>query len=195
MSQAGEHWLKSLLPVQPIILKDRPVVMIIDGVSPDVWLETMELLKWKLGDPPLSWCRLEADPVTGPAVSALFGFSGDAMDEFSSRGIPYHRLKGDDVHGLADLLPPFPPDQPVVLWVALVDEAAHTERFRLFEMPEALCRFLVRELPGLQEICAQKNRRLILTTDHGLSLTQTGLSHGKGGVFERVIFKVEWAGK
>lgn len=190
--QAGEGWLKTLAPVQPIILKDHPVVMILDGVSSDVWLETTERMKWELDETALSWSRLEAVPETGPAVSALFGFSGDAVDEFSSRGIPYHHLKGDDINGLTDLLPPFPPDQPVVLWIGLVDEAAHTERFRLFEMPEALSRFLGRELPGLKEICVQKNRRLILTTDHGLSLTRTGLSHGKGGIFERAIFKVEW---
>ena len=76
--------------------------------------------------------------------------------------------------------------------ISLVDEGAHDGLLRLAEMPAAVCRFLENELPGLKKICAAQKRRLILTADHGLSLTRTGLSHGKGGVFERAIFRVEW---
>ena len=75
---------------------------------------------------------------------------------------------------------------------AALDEGAHGAQLRLTEMPGAICSFLEKELPRLQEICAAHEHRLILTTDHGLSLTPGGLSHGKGGVFERAVFRVEW---
>jgi hypothetical protein len=47
-------------------------------------------------------------------------------------------------------------------------------------------------LSWLQKICTMQKRRLVVTTDHGFSLTRTGLSHGKGGVFERAVFRAEW---
>jgi len=93
---------------------------------------------------------------------------------------------------LADLLPEFAPDKPAIIRVSQVDDAAHGALLRLNEMPRAVCRFLKKELPRLQDICVKQNRRLIVTTDHGLSLTRTGLSHGKGGVYERAIFRAEW---
>jgi hypothetical protein len=93
---------------------------------------------------------------------------------------------------LADLLPEFAPDKPAIIRVSQVDDAAHGALLRLNEMPQAVCRFLEKELPRPQDICVKQNRQLIVTTDHGLSLTRTGLSHGKGGVYERAIFRVEW---
>lgn len=192
VSERGKEWLDMLSPVEPVMLEDNPIVVILDGVSPDVWLETMAGLRCDMDEPALSWHRLEAVPKTGPAISALFGFSHDAMDEFSSRDIPYHHLKGNEIHGLEDLVPPFAPDKPAVIRISLVDEGAHAGVLRLAEMPAAVCGFLENELPGLKNICAAQKRRLILTADHGLSLTRTGLSHGQGGVFERAIFRVEW---
>ena len=94
-------------------------------------------------------------------------------------------------YGVEDLLPPFAPDKSAVIRISLVDEGAHSALLRLAEMPLAVCRFLENELPRLKKICTAQKRRLILTTDHGLSLTKTGLSHGGGGVFERAIFRVE----
>jgi hypothetical protein len=32
----------------------------------------------------------------------------------------------------------------------------------------------------------------VLTADHGLSWTNGKLFHGKGGVFEEAVLKVEW---
>jgi len=96
-----------------------------------------------------------------------------------------------------EFLCPFAPDKAAVVRISLVDEGAHAGVLRLAEMPAAVCRFLENELPGMKKICAAQKRRLILTADHGLSLhglslTRTGLSHGKGGVLERAIFRVEW---
>lgn len=190
--ERGEEWLTVLDPVDPIVLEKNPMVVIFDGVPPDVWLEVMDILKNRMDIPSPLWSRLDTVPKTAPAVSALFGFSGDALDEFSYRDIPYHHLKGDEFHGATDILPPFASDKPVVIRVSLIDKGAHTTLLRLSEMPSALCKFIETELPRFQKICNQQKRGLILTTDHGLSLTRTGISHGGGGVFERAVFRVEW---
>ena len=193
--QTGEEWLSTLTEVMPIDLQENPLVLILDGVSPDVWLETMDGLKLDIADMKHSWFRLEAVPETPSAVSSLFGFSGDAgdaIDEFHSKGIEYHQVKGNEEHGLPDLLPDFHPDKAAVILVSLVDTGAHAAILRLSEMPEAVCTFLEKELPELQNICNRQKRRLIITTDHGLSLTKKGFSHGKGGVFERAIFRMDF---
>ncbi len=191
-AQAGEQWLAALPAVVPLDLASNPMVVILDGVSPDVWLETLEEAIIKLSDMTVSWQRLEVMPVTALSISSLFGFAGDPLDEFHARGIDYHQVRGNEAHGLANLLPEFAPDKPVIIRVSLVDDAAHAALLRLNEMPQAVCSFLEKELPRLQDICVKQNRRLIVTTDHGLSLTRTGFSHGKGGVYERAIFRAEW---
>ena len=191
-ARAGEPWLAALPAVVPITLASNPMVVILDGVSPDVWLETLEEAIIKLSDMTVSWQRLDVSPVTALSISSLFGFAGDPLDEFHARGIEYHQVRGNEAHGMANLLPEFAPDKPAIIRVSLVDDAAHAALLRLNEMPQAVCSFLEKELPRLQDICVKRDRRLIVTTDHGLSLTRTGFSHGKGGVYERAIFRAEW---
>ena len=191
VSKSGKEWLSALSSVQPISLSDNPVVVIFDGVSPDVWLDTIDHSRYHFNDMELSWFRLETVPKTAFAVSELFGFSQDAMEEFGSLGIPYHHIKGDEAHGLFDLLPPFPADRPVVIRVSLVDQGAHAALLRLSEMPEVVCRFIENEFPRLKDLCVKQKRRFVVTTDHGLSITRTGFSHGRGGVFERAVFRAE----
>jgi len=191
-ARAGEQWLATLPAVVPVDLASNPMVVILDGISPDVWLETLEKAIIKLSDMTVSWRRLEAIPVTALSISSLFGFAGDPLDEFHARGIDYHQVRGNEAYGLADLLPEFQPDKPVIIRVSLVDDAAHAALLRLNEMPRAVCSFLEKELPRLQDLCVKQNRPLTVTTDHGLSLTRTGFSHGKGGVYERAIFRAQW---
>jgi hypothetical protein len=191
-AQAAELWLAGLPAVVPVDLTSNPMVVILDGVSPDVWLETLAEAIIKLEDMTVAWQRLEVSPLTALSISSLFDFAGDPLDEFHARGIDYHQVKGNEAYGLADLLPEFQADKPVIIRVSLVDDAAHAALLRLNEMPPAICSFLEKELPRLQHICAKQNRRLTVTTDHGLSLTRNGFSHGKGGVYERAIFRAEW---
>ncbi len=191
-ARSGEQWLATLPAVAPVNLAPNPMVVILDGVSPDVWLETLEAAIIKLSDMTVAWQRLEVPPLTALSISSLFGFAGDPLDEFHARSIEYHQVKGNEAYGLADLLPEFRPDKPAIIRVSLVDDAAHAALLRLNEMSQAICSFLEKELSRLQDICVNQKRRLIVTTDHGLSLTRTGFSHGKGGVYERAIFRAEW---
>ena len=193
IEKAGEDWLSILPPVEPISLDDNPIVMILDGISADVWLEAIKVLPGDLGGQNFSWSRLEGQPKTASSIAEIFGFSGDARDEFSLRGVPYLQIKGNEIHSMKDLLPPLSPDKPAVIRVSLVDTGAHAAILRLGEMPGVTGSFLEKELAGQWARYAKQHRRLVLTTDHGLSLTKTGLTHGMGGVFERAIFRVEWS--
>lgn len=47
-------------------------------------------------------------------------------------------------------------------------------------------------LPAAVSVCRADRRRVILTTDHGLSLSDGRLSHGGGGPFERAILRATW---
>ena len=47
-------------------------------------------------------------------------------------------------------------------------------------MPSVLANIMERHLPELIDGCRSTGRRLILTTDHGLSHTKHGLQHGFG---------------
>lgn len=190
LAKNAEEWLALLEPAKPIPLDDNPVVLILDGISPDVWLETIECLPGNIIKSSITWYRLDVPPRTADAVAALFGFDEDAMDRFDSMDISYHQIKGNEEYHMDDLLPKFSPDQPVIVRVALVDDGAHAALLRLHEMPDTICRFLSGELPGLADLCTRHDRRLILTTDHGLSLSRKGLTHGKGTVFERAVFQV-----
>ena len=64
VAEKGEEWLDMLSPVEPIVLEENPIVMILDGVSPDVWLETMAGLKCDIDETTFSWHRLETVPKT-----------------------------------------------------------------------------------------------------------------------------------
>jgi len=54
----------------------------------------------------------------------------------------------------------------------------------------AISAIIISCLPISQAFDHKEKREVIVTTDHGLSLTNKGLSHGNGGVFEEVVFKI-----
>jgi hypothetical protein len=161
-ARRGDEWLATLPAVDPIDLSLNPLVLLIDGVAPDIWLETQERLEGAAAAGRLVWHRLDVAPKTAAAVAGLFGFSGDALDEFHARDIDYHQVQGDEVHGLADLLPDFAPGKPFVIRVSRIDDAAHAARLRLAQMPAVIAGFLNTELPRLLKIGTVQKRRLIL---------------------------------
>jgi hypothetical protein len=189
----GADWMATLPPTPVIDLDDDPIVIILDGVSPDVWLEIPDGLNIDPDHVNYSWSRLEAEPKTAPAISSLFGFSGDPYDEFAARGVAYHQLKGNEENKFSDILPVFSKNQAAVIRVSLLDETAHAAYLALADMPGAVIDLLNHILPAIIETYTNSdNRKLILTTDHGLSLESGRLVHGKGGVFEKAIFRAEW---
>jgi hypothetical protein len=194
VSTDAEAWLASLPGVQPIPLEASPVVIIADGISADVWLEALrpEALPPELAAAGIGWARLDAAPSTTDSLGALFSVSGDPQEQLAARGVPMLTLKGSEERSLKDRLLPLDPGQPLVARLTLFDKAAHQRTLRLSEMAVILRDILVRDLPPVLRSCAEQGRTLVLTADHGMSLTRTGLSHGRGGTYERTIFRGTW---
>ncbi len=189
----GEKWLSQISPVSPILLEDRPVVIIIDGVPPDLWVGCMEKIDLLPGSASKHWARLEADPFTAGSIAGLFGFKGDPVEEFSLKGVLYYNLSGDEEHSLIDHVLPLDPDKSAVIRLGIIDRGAHSGRLHLSDMTGILKSIIEKELPAFIRLCEEQKRRLVLTTDHGISLTQGGLKHGRGGIYERAIFRAEWS--
>ena len=194
VSADAEAWLASLPGVQPIPLEASPVVIIADGISADVWLEALRphTLPPELAAAGIGWARLDSAPSTAESLGALFSVSGDPQEQLAARGVPMLTLKGSEERSLKDRLLPLDPGRPSVVRLTLFDKAAHQRTLRLSEMAVILRDILVRDLPPVLRSCAQQGRTLVLTTDHGMSLGRTGLSHGRGGAYERTIFRGTW---
>lgn len=193
LGRRGDEWLKTLPPLPAVDLSARPAVVILDGVPPDVWAASGQGLYDAAGQPDLSWFRLDAEALTPAAVAAQLGLGEDPLDALPARGIAYDHLSGNEAGALANYLPSLPPDKAAVMRISLLDRGAHSGTLRLHEMPDALNRLVHAILPRLQADCRTQRRRLVLTTDHGLSLTRKGLIHGGGGVFEQAVFRAEWS--
>ncbi|MBI5369330.1 MAG: hypothetical protein HZA54_20005 [Planctomycetes bacterium] len=217
LAAAGEDWLATLPPVPAFAPEEPCTVLVIAGVAPDVWLAAGEGAApgaEAAGGAPVAagtpaagadtasrepsaaagWYRLETEPRTAPSLAALFGFAPDRdpSEEFAARGVQYVNLEGHEARPLADLLPEPPRDRAAVVRLARLDAAGHAGVLALGDMPEALRCFLERQLPGLVRAARARGRRFVMTTDHGLSLTRKGLTHGRGGVFERAIYRRVW---
>ncbi|GAB4267524.1 MAG: hypothetical protein Kow0092_20900 [Deferrisomatales bacterium] len=190
-ARAGE-WAALLPPLEPLELDRRITVVVIDAVPPDVWLEAAARCGPLLAGAVTSLSRLEAAPVTGESLAALFGLCEDALEGLAPRGATYHRAQGNEAAGLLQQLPPPSAEGPVVVHLGLFDRSAHRGTLDLPGMPDALVDLLDRELRPVLEACRSAGRRLAVTTDHGLSFTRRGLAHGAGGPFERVVFRALW---
>ncbi|MBN2035594.1 MAG: hypothetical protein JW768_02510 [Chitinispirillaceae bacterium] len=203
--KAVESWIKdsekqaadwyAALPAAAVVdLSTMPLVIIIDALPPDVWLEATAQCGPLLEGSSSEWGRIAAAPHTVPSLAALFGFAAgrDPLDEFAAIGVTYHTITGDEQHPLADCMPPMEPSAARVVRVNLLDAAAHGVTIPLHQFPGTLCTVLARHLPGVIALCKKQKRRLVLTADHGLSWTAGTLSHGRGGVFEEAVPRVEW---
>jgi hypothetical protein len=194
LSAAGGDWLATLPPVTPLDLTESPLVCILDAVSPDVWIKAGVMLNQLAASAPTRWQRLSTAPRTVPAISRLLGFSAEAdpVDRCKVDGIAYHHHGGNESQPWLSLMPEPAADAPVVMRIGGIDRGAHDSSVRLCDMPALLGRMLIDNLPALIGLCRRQRRPLVLTTDHGLSLSRKRLSHGEGGVFEEAVFRMEW---
>ena len=191
-SERGEDWLAVLPSVTPLPLDGGSVIVILDAVAPDVWLDVQQSRPGLFAGAGTAWMRLDARPDTVSGVSALFGLTGEPGETLAGHGAVWHRATGAESAALAQHLPPLGAGQSAVVHVAGLDRGAHAGNLRLIDMPAALGHWLERELPGLRDYSRKHQRRLILTTDHGVTFSRQGLTHGAGGVFEQAVFRCEW---
>ena len=189
----GADWLTALPTVTPLALDGSPLVVVLDGASPDVWLAANEALSAAGHAQSLDWRRSEA-ATTVESMRQLLGLDGDPAEALPVLGIPYHHVGGNDAANLKDMLTPLEEDRAVVVRIALLDHEAHRGGgLRLHEMPARLERIFARDLFPLAALCAGQKRPMIVTADHGLSLTPDGLTHGRGGVYEQAVPLIEMA--
>ncbi len=189
----GERWLAELMPVESIDLDRKALVVLVDGVPPDLWLACMDLIQARPKGLSAGWARLEAEPQTVPATASLLGLEGEPLETLEARGVPYLLPRAQEEDSLEQFLGSQPSDRAVVLRISSLDRGAHQGAFKLAEMAARLRHLLETKLPALLDYCGKENRQLILTTDHGLSLSAGALSHGAGGVYERAIFRASWS--
>jgi hypothetical protein len=194
VSGEADSWLAGLHPVEAVPLSGSPMVCIADGVPADVWMEAARIdgEKGVLAGAEKGWARLETPPLTQESIASLFVLKGDPQEQLGLRDVPVITVRGNEERPIAESLPPPEPGKPTVIRFTLFDKAAHTRRLRLSEMASILAGILGRDLPAVVRQCMRQKRALILTTDHGQSLSRDGLSHGKGGAYERLIFRARW---
>jgi hypothetical protein len=188
----GESWLAEKDPVEPIRLEERPLVLLIDGVPPDVWLIALDRIEAGEGRPSISWARLATDAETVAATAYLLDVAGDPADALAAHGVPYLLLGGSGETPAAEQAASLDPGKAAVIRLGVLDRGAHLGTYKLSEMAAMVDHILARELPILHRYCSRQKRPLILTTDHGLSLGMGRLGHGKGGIYERAIFRAVW---
>ncbi len=190
----GEDWLNTLDRANSIQLDDNPLVVILDGIPPDVWMDSVDLISTLPVPQKKEWHRLEAEPSTLPALKTLFDLPEDMdpIDSFALKGIRYEQMDGKEEKLATDLFSEFEPGKPAAIRIAAFDRAAHQGTLRLCDLPEHLKGVLDRQIRCLLEDCAKSGRRFILTTDHGMSLVKNKMHHGSGGVYERAVFRYEW---
>ncbi len=194
VTAAGGDWLATLPVLEPIDLLESPVVLLIDALAPDIWLDVLPALEPFLKNTVQTWSRLEAAPQTVPAMNALFNLDhrADPIDSFAAQDIAYNRIEGNESVALTDQMLPLVRDSAAVIRLGILDRAVHTGSMRLCDLPELLHTVLSNNLPGLIELCSREKRKLILTTDHGLTFSKKRLSHGTSGLFEQAIIRVVW---
>ncbi|NOY81034.1 MAG: hypothetical protein GXP31_08515 [Kiritimatiellaeota bacterium] len=193
LARDATDWLAALPALESVDL-DRPwTVIVMDGVPPDVWIQTRRALpETFFARAETRWRRLDAAPETVEAMTRLLGLSADPVDALAARDVPYTHVSGREAHGLAEMLPEPPSGRAAVVRVALFDQGAHRRTLALEEMPGLLEEFCIREIAPVLAAHREQGRGLLLTTDHGLSFRAGDLAHGAGGVFETALFQAVW---
>ncbi|MDD2708599.1 MAG: DUF6079 family protein [Verrucomicrobiae bacterium] len=192
LEQDAEMWMHALPSVSAVPLAEPRLLVVLDALSPDIWLE----IKIRIKDvPETQWQRLDAPAATVHSLNALLDLplDNDPAEELSRREVPYCRFDGLETASIAEDLPAPSVQRLMVIHLAALDRDAHRGEARLDEQAGRAEQLLRRQLPGLIAFARRHSRPLLLTTDHGLSWDTRGLTHGKGGVFERAIFRVEFA--
>ncbi|MGA2613680.1 MAG: DUF6079 family protein [Spirochaetia bacterium] len=196
METTGSRWLASLPAAAALSLRDNPVVLVMDGVSADLWLANAESLTRAAPGARWEWLRLDGNVATPDSLALQLGIEGDPLDVLAANGIPYVQLSGREENLAAALSGGLSaarsPGQAAVARIALVDRAAHRGELRLGAMAEALASLLEQRLAEVVSLCQSEGKPLVLTADHGLSLVGGRLTHGGGGVYERAICRITW---
>jgi hypothetical protein len=191
----GQDWFDTLEPL-PLITEsiremEKATILLIDAIPVDIWLDVLDLQPDLFSDGEIRWFRLTGQCLTLDSINELFGFPAikDPTDEFYAQGIDYGTIRGDEERKWSDMIPLHIENRLQLIRLSLFDSQAHAGTMLLEDMAPTLANLLIKNIPSLIELCRNYKRKLIITTDHGLSFDAKGLKHGSGGVYEKVIFQ------
>jgi hypothetical protein len=190
----GTDWFSLLPSVAPVDLSKPVTVVVVDAIPVDVWLSLLTDHSGLFSSAKHQWFRQVVSSSTLSGLNELFGFpeKSDPQNELTSRSVPYTTIDGDEEHAWIDMIPDMKNSLSQVVRVSLFDRGVHVGTFNLSGLAEKLPVLLMRHLPELIKQCKKNKRHLVLTTDHGLSLSEKGLHHGSGGLYEQTIFRATW---
>jgi len=194
ITSESNDWFQTLPPIKKINYSDCSTVVLIDGVSIDIWLEVLATNSALFNNANASIHRLSVPSLTIDSINEMFSFpaKSDPAERLTEHQINYITISGNEDHLWKDLIPKSTASKPQLVRVSFFDEQAHAGSIRLHEMPMLLQNLLARNIPPLLDMCKGEKRSLVMTSDHGFSFTPKGLSHGNGGPYEQSIFRVEW---
>jgi hypothetical protein len=195
----GNDWFMTL-PVVPQIncsvleQNSTPFTMIlVDAIPLDVWLDIVATVPDLFHAGKISIFRQTAQSVTVDSINELFGFSQeiDPSTELAFRGVDYITISGDEERKWSDIIPLPKQGCSQLVRLTTFDRQAHAGNISLEDIAPTLANLLSKNLVSLVDICKKESRSLIVTTDHGLSFSSKGLSHGAGGIYEKAIFRFQ----
>ena len=195
----GNDWFMTL-PVVPQInctvleQNSTPFTMIlVDAIPLDVWLDIVATVPDLFNAGKIGIFRQTAQSVTVDSINELFGFSqeNDPTTELALRGIDYFTISGDEERKWSDIIPLPKQGCSQLVRLTTFDRQAHAGNISLEDIAPTLANLLSKNLASLVDVCKNESRSLIVTTDHGLSFSSKGLSHGAGGIYEKAIFRFQ----
>jgi hypothetical protein len=196
ISSDAQAWFDTLPPVPEVISPGELLpdvactILLIDAIPPDVWIAMLEMAPDVFSAGTVKWFRQTSQSLTIESINALFGFAAnkDPMEELALRGIYYCTISGDEDRKWLDIIPQPKKGSSQLIRINLFDRQAHSGTISLQDMAPTLANILGKNLPSFISFCKENKRKLLVTTDHGLSFSQKGLQHGTGGIFEKAIF-------
>ncbi|HEX3020273.1 MAG TPA: DUF6079 family protein [Chitinispirillaceae bacterium] len=191
----SSDWFETLPSIKKVNPTDCSTIILIDGISADVWLELTSMNPSLFTGAFTGFHRISVPGLTIDSINELFGIPAnkDPATELANQQISYITISGDEDHLWKDLTPASLPGKPQLIRISAIDKQLHAGTLHLYEVPVLLNNLLTRNIPSLLGLCKSEKRTLILTSDHGFSFSSKGLSHGiAGGPYERSVFRVEW---
>ncbi len=191
----GQDWFDTLQSLPAIDTQEHEqkdaTILLIDAIPADVWLDILAASPDIFSPGEIRWFRLTGKSMTIDSINELFGFSAekDPLNELAARGIDYGTIRGDEERKWSDIVPLPLQGGIQLIRLSLFDSQVHAGTMSLEDMAPTLTNLLTKNLPSFIELCKEKQRKLIITTDHGLTFSAKGLQHGSGGVYEKAIFR------
>jgi hypothetical protein len=168
----SNDWFQTLPPVKRINYSDRSTIILIDGISIDVWLEVFANSSALFSDAITGIHRLSAQVLLLTVSMNFLVFRPKATLPRDWQIFKLTILRSQVMKTICGkiLFPNHHMTNPSLSEISFFDEQAHAGNIRLHEMPAMLQNLLTRNIPPLLDLCKSEKRTLVMTSDHGFHL-------------------------